>query len=112
MQLCKPDPLKDELLMFEIKETKFGVQFKVKVQPRASKNELAGVMDGALKVRLTSPPVEGEANEACIKLFSALLGTAKSNIAIVSGETSRNKTIEVRDISLDEARQKLEAKPK
>jgi uncharacterized protein len=94
--------------MLEIKETKHGVQFKVKVQPRASKNELSGLLDDALKVRLTSPPVEGEANTACIKLFSTLLNTAKSNISIISGETSRNKTLEVRGLSLEQVKQKLE----
>jgi len=93
--------------MFEIRESRQGVRFKVKIQPRASKNELAGILDGAIKVRLTSPPVDGEANEACIKFFARLLETAKSNISIAAGETSRNKTLEVKGMPLEEVRQRL-----
>ncbi len=95
--------------MFELKESKTGVQFRVRVQPRASKSELAGVMEGALKVRITSPPVDGEANAACVKFFAALLGTAKSNLRISSGESSRNKTLEVSGMTLEEVRAKLQA---
>ncbi len=94
--------------MLDIRESKLGVQLKIKVQPRAARNEISGVLDGALKVRITSPPVDGEANAACIKLFSTLLQTAKSNISIVSGETSRNKTLEVRGQSAVQVRAKLE----
>ncbi len=94
--------------MLEIKETKQGAQFKIKVQPRAAKNEISGVIEGALKVRLTSPPVDGEANAACVKFFSALLQTAKSNIAIVSGETSRNKILEVRGQTAAQVKARLE----
>ncbi len=93
---------------FELKEAKTGVQFRIRVQPRAAKNELAGVMEGALKVRLTSPPVDGEANAACIKFFAALLGTAKSNLRISSGETSRSKTLEVSGMTLEQIRAKLQ----
>lgn len=51
--------------MLNIREDKNGVVFKVRVQPRSSKNQIAGLFDDSLKVRLTAPPVEGEANEAC-----------------------------------------------
>lgn len=76
-------------------ETPEGVTFSVHVQPRASRNELCGIQGNALKVRLTSPPVEGEANKLCIEFMAKLLGVAKSRVRIVSGEKSRHKTLHV-----------------
>ncbi len=52
-------------------------------------------MNGALKVRLTAPPVEGAANDALVKLVSTALGIPQRRIAIVSGQTSRTKVIEI-----------------
>ena len=74
----------------------------VRVQPRASRNEVIGFdTDGALKVRVTAPPVDGEANRAVIELMAKTLGVAKSRVRIVRGESSRVKVIEVD--GLDEA---------
>lgn len=81
--------------MIQITETPDGIVFSIHVQPRASKNELCGEHDGALKVRLTSPPVEGAANKLCIEFFAKLLGVAKSKVTIIAGEKSRHKTIRV-----------------
>ena len=67
--------------------------FKVLVQPKSSKNEIVGLHDGTLKVKLTAPPVDGAANKLCIKFLAKQLGTAKSNIDIVSGETGRHKQL-------------------
>ncbi|GAB6181958.1 DUF167 domain-containing protein [Desulfotomaculum defluvii] len=85
--------------MIDIKEDQNGVVVKVRVQPRASKNSLAGEMEGALKVRLTAPPVDGAANEACCKFLAGVFGIAKSNIEIISGHTGRNKLVRVRGVS-------------
>jgi uncharacterized protein (TIGR00251 family) len=71
------------------------VRFDVRVQPRASRSEIAGVYGEALKVRLSQPPVDGEANEALIDLLAKKLGIAKRDVRIVSGTTSRTKTVEV-----------------
>lgn len=79
--------------MFILKEDSQGIVFKVKVQPRASKNEVAGVLGDALKVRITAPPVDGEANECCINFFAKLFKVAKKDVEIISGHTGRNKTI-------------------
>ena len=68
----------------------------VLVQPRAARNQLAGLHEGALKLRLTAPPVEGAANKACIAFLAKALGLAKSNLEIVSGQASRHKRILVR----------------
>jgi uncharacterized protein len=81
-----------------------GVSLRIHVQPRASKNELAGVHEGSLKVRLTAPPVEGEANKECIKFVAKLLGVPKSSIEIVQGLKSRQKTLLVHDTTLERVR--------
>lgn len=83
----------------DIKEDKDGVSFRVRVQPRASRDQLAGVMDGALRVRLTAPPVDGKANEACIKFLAGLLGVPARSVQLISGHTGRNKTVKVAGIS-------------
>ncbi len=75
------------------------VSFPVRVQPRASKNEIAGVLDGALKIRLCAPPVENRANEALVEFLSALLATPKSAVRIQSGEHGRNKRVEIRGVT-------------
>jgi uncharacterized protein (TIGR00251 family) len=85
--------------VLDIREDKDGVTFRVRVQPRASKSQLAGVMDGAVKVRLTAPPVDGEANQACLKFFARLFGVPQSSVELVSGHTGRNKTLRVRGVT-------------
>jgi uncharacterized protein (TIGR00251 family) len=75
------------------------VMFSVRVQPRASRDEVAGVMDGVLKIRLTAPAVENRANEALIEFLAELLKTAKSAVRIQSGLQSRLKRVEVRGVT-------------
>jgi uncharacterized protein (TIGR00251 family) len=74
-------------------ETDDGVIFHVFVQPRAARNELIGVNGNEIRLRLTSPPVEGSANKLCKEYLAELLGVAKSRITIMRGEKSRHKTI-------------------
>ena len=71
------------------------VTFSVRVQPRASRDEIAGVMNGAMKIRLCAPAVENRANEALIEYLAGVLKTSKSAIRIRSGEQSRSKRVEV-----------------
>lgn len=85
--------------MLDVREEKNGVSFRVRVQPRSSRNQVAGVMDGALKLRLTAPPVEGEANEACRTFLAELLGVPRSQVTIAAGHTGRNKIIRVEGVS-------------
>jgi len=65
------------------------------VQPRASRTELAGLHGGALKVRVTAPPVDAAANRALIEFLAECLGVAKRAVRIVAGETGRTKLLEV-----------------
>jgi uncharacterized protein (TIGR00251 family) len=71
----------------------------VRVQPRASKTEIAGEIAGALKIRLQAPALEGRANEALIEFLSELLKTPKGAVRILSGERSRIKRLEIRGVT-------------
>ncbi len=68
----------------------------MRVLPRSSKSEIVGEHDGDLKVKLSSPPVDGKANKELIKILSKELKIVKSNIEIISGETSKTKQIKIR----------------
>ncbi len=72
-----------------------GIILSLHIQPRASKNEICGVQDTALKVRLTSPPVDGAANKLCREFIADLLGVSRSSVDIISGETSRQKRVRI-----------------
>jgi uncharacterized protein len=75
------------------------VTFSVRVQPRASKDEIAGVIDGALKIRLRAPAVEDRANESLVAFLAEVLNTSKAAVRILSGARSRTKRIEIRGVS-------------
>jgi uncharacterized protein (TIGR00251 family) len=72
-----------------------GVTFDVLVQPRASRAKVGPEHDGRLKVAVTAPPVDGEANAAVIETLAKALGVGKSAIEIVAGATGRRKTVRV-----------------
>jgi uncharacterized protein (TIGR00251 family) len=75
-----------------------GVRFTVRVQPRASRNEVAGSHGDGIKIRLTAPPVDGAANSALIAFLAQTLGISKSSVRIVRGARSRTKVVEVTGI--------------
>jgi uncharacterized protein len=81
--------------MLTLRETEEGVTFAIRVLPRSSKCEVAGLQGDALKIRITAPPVEGRANEECIRFLAALLNVKKTQIIIASGHKSKNKRISV-----------------
>jgi uncharacterized protein (TIGR00251 family) len=93
--------------MLTIKETARGAQFAVRVIPGASKNEVAGIQDGALKIKLTAPPVEGKANRACVEFLAGLLGVRRSALEITAGEKSRKKTVSVDGMGRSELEARL-----
>lgn len=88
--------------MLNIQESDEGLRIEVKVQPRSSRNQISGEQDGALKVKLTAPPVEGEANQALINFLARVLKLPRKNITLIRGETARNKLIEIRGLSKEE----------
>jgi uncharacterized protein (TIGR00251 family) len=67
--------------------------FQVRVVPRASRSEIVGEHDGALRVRIAAPPVDGAANEELVRLLSRALGLSRSAIEISAGHASRLKTV-------------------
>jgi len=79
-----------------------GVVIHLLVQPRASKNEVVGPQGDELKVRLTSPPVEGAANRLCCEFIAKRLGLAKSSVTLEAGETSRHKRLFLPGVSAAE----------
>ena len=83
----------------KIVETEDGVRFSVHVQPRARRNEIAGLHGVAVHVRVTAPPAEGAANQALIALLAKRLSVPKSAIRLVAGVSSRDKVIEVQGIT-------------
>ncbi|MCK4535784.1 MAG: DUF167 domain-containing protein [Desulfuromonadales bacterium] len=70
-----------------------GVEVRVFVQPRASRNKLVGLLGDELKVALTAPPVDGAANKACCVFFAKLCGLPKSSVRVLSGDSSRHKRL-------------------
>ena len=86
---------------------KGGVQFSAVIQPRSSKNKICGLHGKSLKIRLTSPPVDGKANNMCVKLLAKILNISPSRIVIVSGHTGRNKIIRVEGINTSEFLKKV-----
>jgi len=76
--------------------------FRVRVQPRASKDEISGTIAGALKIRLRAPAVENRANEALIDFLAGLLKTPKAAVRIQSGEHARAKRVEIRGVTRQE----------
>lgn len=81
--------------------------FDVRVIPRASKSEVVGEFAGALKIRISSPPVDGAANAELIKLLSKKFGISKNDIEIVSGKTSKLKKVKIYDLKLSSFFEKL-----
>ena len=65
------------------------------MQPRASRTELAGEWQGALRIRVAAPPVEGEANDELVRFLAKRLGIARGSVHILSGETGRSKLVHI-----------------
>lgn len=77
------------------KKTKTGIRFSATIQPKSSQNAIVGIHDDSLKIRLTSPPVDGAANKACVKFLAKQMCVSSANVSIVSGLTSRKKVIQI-----------------
>ena len=82
-----------------------AVRFGVRVQPRSSRTEVAGVHAGALKVRLHAPPVDGAANEALVAFLAEALGVPRRQVRIVAGASSRAKVVEVEGVDVARVRE-------
>lgn len=81
-----------------VRATVDGISFDVLVSPRASRARLGPVHGDRVKVAVTAPPVDGEANAAVIELVAKSLGVARAAVAITAGQSSRRKTVAVRGV--------------
>jgi uncharacterized protein (TIGR00251 family) len=84
-----------------------GVLLSIKVQPRASKNEIGETLGNELKIKVTAPPVDSAANEALLKFLAETLGCGKSAVQLVRGQTSRHKLVRVAGVSAEQVAQRL-----
>ena len=95
--------------MIELNEKDGAVTFKARVQPRAARSDIAGEYAGALKLRIAAPPVDGKANDECRRFLAKVFDVSPSSVEIVSGESSRDKIIRVRGVSIERACGALES---
>jgi uncharacterized protein len=95
---------------FKINSCEDGIRFSAVIQPRSSQNKISGIHNNSLKIRLTSPPVDGAANKTCIKFVAKWLGLSPSRVHIVAGLSNKNKTIQINGIDESIFRDKLTAK--
>ncbi len=84
-----------------------GARIEIRVQPRASRNSISGTRAGLLRIRVTAPPVDGQANAAAIALLAQALDLPKSSIHLVKGASSRQKTLAIESMSQEEVNQRL-----
>ncbi len=81
--------------MIQFIEKDGAIIFSVRVLPKSSKSEIVGEMDGALKIKIKSPPVDGAANEELIKTLAKFFAVPKSAVEILKGQTSKNKKVKI-----------------
>jgi uncharacterized protein (TIGR00251 family) len=79
--------------MLQISTTAKGIVFSILVIPRSARNEVVGVVDDALKLKIAAPPLEGRANAECVRFLSQLLAVQKTQVTITGGHKSRKKTV-------------------
>jgi uncharacterized protein (TIGR00251 family) len=87
--------------MIDYSEKDGMLSFKVRVVPRASRSEIAGEHDGALRVRIAAPPVDGAANKELVSLLARELGVSRNAITITGGHTSKLKQLRVTGVTPD-----------
>ncbi len=93
--------------MLYLNESPTGVRLEVKVQPRSSRNQVVGEQNGALKIKLTAPPVEGEANAALVQFLAGYLKVPRKDIVLLKGDTSRQKIIEISGLNASQLLSRL-----
>ena len=85
-------------MTLRIQRTASGVRISIRVQPRASRDEVSGLHGDALKVRVTAPATEGAANAAVVELLAATFGVSRRAVTLVAGATSRSKIVELEGV--------------
>ena len=90
-----------------LNKTSAGVVLRVQVQPRSSQNQIVGLQGDALKIKLTSPPVDGAANKACCAYLAKVFGLPKREVELVAGQKSRQKKVLLNGVELSSAEEIL-----
>ena len=86
-----------------------SVTIPVKVHPKAKRDRISGLLGEALKLELTAPPIDGKANEACIRFFADFLKVQRSSVTIAAGLSSRNKVVRVAGVDAISVEQAITA---
>ena len=90
-----------------LKDCANGCTLSVRLQPRASRNEICGEMGDALKIKVTAPPVDSAANSLLVEYMADLLHISKGSVQILKGHTSRNKILQISGVSASEFLNKI-----
>ena len=85
-------------MTLRIQRTASGVRINIRVQPRASRDEVGGLHGDALKVRVTAPAIDGAANAAVVELLAATFGVSRRAVTLVAGANSRSKVVELEGV--------------
>ena len=93
--------------MSAVERIEGGVRIAVRVQPRASRSEVAGLHGEQLRIRLAAPPVDGAANEALVRFLAGLLDIPARAVTLAAGHASRSKVVRAEGIGVDEASRRL-----
>jgi len=93
--------------VLDLEQSREGVVFKVLLQPLSNRNEIAGIHEDSLKVRVIPPPSKGKANQACIDCVSRALRLKRNEVEIVSGHKVRRKKLQARGITIEEFKRRL-----
>ena len=91
-----------------LQEQNNGLLLAIRVQPRASRTELAGILGAELKVKVTAPPVDSAANDALVAFLADILDLPKRAVTLIRGQTSRHKVLLLEGLTLQEAVTRLE----
>jgi len=92
-----------------LKETPNGVELRLLAQPNSSRTGFEGIQENALKIKITAPPVEGQANKACLKLLSKALGVPQGAMTIKAGQKTRRKTVLITGAAIQEIERRISA---
>ena len=85
------------------------IHLHIKAQPRASKNEIAGVQGDELKIKIAAPPVDSAANDMLVHFLAEVLGCARNCVQLVRGQTSRHKVMAIRNVAVEQVTKRLPA---
>lgn len=93
---------------FHLHDGKGGAALAIRVTPKARRNAIVGVLDdGTIKIHLTAPPVEGQANQALLEFLSEVLDVPKSRLEIVAGHSGRDKLVSILDMDAHTVHKKI-----